>query len=256
MISIDYYAYSNKLYSIHPLEKTLFAVISMLICLISGSIVTPVLILVIMAAVTILKAGIPARLYGKLLLLPLSFLFLSIITIVFSVSASTEGFWAYYRFSNLVIGIRLPDLIKAIHLFLRSLGGISCLYFIALTTPMTEIINLLQKLKIPVLVTELMILIYRFIFVFLEAAATIRCAQSSRLGYTNYRCTFRSLSQLIAALFGKTFQKSRELFEAMNARCYSGEIKVLAKNHVVSHLNYVLIALCTFLIISIDKVWR
>ncbi|HWQ89365.1 MAG TPA: cobalt ECF transporter T component CbiQ [Desulfitobacteriaceae bacterium] len=256
MINIDFYAYSNKLNAVHPLEKVLFAVITMLICLLSGSIFTPILILVLMAVAIVLMAGIPAHLYGRLLLLPLTFLLLSVLSIAFSAAASTVGFWISYRFGNLVVGIRFPDLIKAMHLFLRSLGSVSCLYFLALTTPMTEVINLLRKLKIPVLITELMILIYRFIFVFLESAATIKRAQSSRLGYINIRSSFRSLSQLVVALFGKVFIKSRELFETMSARCYGGEINVLAKNHLVNYTNYVLIGVCAFLIISLDIVWR
>jgi len=71
MINIDFYAYSNKLNAVHPLEKALFAFIAMLICLLSGSIFTPLLILVLMTAAIVLMAGIPARMYGKLLLLPL-----------------------------------------------------------------------------------------------------------------------------------------------------------------------------------------
>ncbi|MHB8125697.1 MAG: cobalt ECF transporter T component CbiQ [Desulfitobacteriaceae bacterium] len=256
MIGIDCYAYSNKLNTVHPLEKALFAVISMVMCITSSNVIIPILILVLMSTTTVLKAGIPVRLFGKLLLLPLSFLLLSILSIVFSVSGSTEGFWVSYSFSNLVVGIRLPDLIKAVHLFFRSLGGISCLYFLALTTPMTEIITLLRKLKTPVLITELMILIYRFIFVFLESAATIRRAQSSRLGYITTRSSFRSLSQLFAALFGKVFQQSRELSEAMDARCYSGEIKVLTKKHVVNPTNYILIVVCSILLMSLNLVWR
>ena len=256
MINIDFYAYSNKLNTVHPLEKALFAIIAMLICLLSGSIVTPILILVLMTAAIVLMAGIPARMYGKLLLLPLTFLLLSVLTIAFSAAASSAGFWISYPFGNLVVGMRFSDLIKAIHLFLRSLGGVSCLYFLALTTPMTEVIALLHKLKVPVLITELMILIYRFIFVFLESAATIKRAQSSRLGYITLRSSFRSLSQLVAALFGKVFIKSRELFETMSARCYDGEINVLAKKHMVNYMNYVLIGAGTFLIISLDIVWR
>ena len=83
------------------------------------------------------------------------------------------------------------------------------LYFLALTTPMTEIITVLHKLKVPVIITELMVLIYRFIFVFMETATTIRRAQLSRSGYVSMKSSFRSLSRLSSALLGEVFRDAQ-----------------------------------------------
>ena len=106
---------------------------------------------------------------------------------------------------------------------------------------MTEIITVLQRLKVPTIITELMMLIYRFIFVFLETAFSIKRAQSSRLGYVSLKISYRSLSRLFSALLGKVFVKSQELYNAMAARGYTGEIKVLTKKYPVSLSNYILI---------------
>ena len=241
MINIDSYAYSNKLKKVHPGEKSLFAMITMAVCLTAPTIITPLLVLVLMAGGIIWKAGIPARVFLRLMLVPLSFLLLSVLTIAFSISTNSGGFWISQTSNGLTLGIRYPDLITAVQLFLRSLGAVSCLYFLALTTPMTEIITVLHKLKVPVIITELMALIYRFIFVFMETATTIRRAQLSRSGYISMKSSFRSMSLLFSALLGKVFVKSQELYNAMAARCYTGEIKVLAKKYPVSLRNYVLI---------------
>lgn len=241
MINIDSYAYSNNLKKIHPGEKFLFAVLTMAACLTSPTIITPLIVLALMAGGIILKAGIPARFFVKLMLVPLSFLLISVLTIAFSVSTDPSGFWLAQTIHGLTVGIHYPDLITAVHLFLRSLGAVSCLYFLALTTPMTEIITVLHRLKVPTIITELMMLIYRFIFVFMETAFTIKRAQSSRLGYVSLKISYRSLSRLFSALLGKVFVKSQELYNAMAARGYTGEIKVLTKKYPVSLSNYILI---------------
>lgn len=242
MINIDSYAYSNNFNKIHPGEKSFFAVFTMAVCLTSPTVITPLIILALMTGGIILKAGIPVQVFLKLMLVPLSFLLLSVLTIAFSISTNPSGFWISQTMYGFTIGIYYPDLITAIHLFLRSLGAVSCLYFLALTTPMTEIISILHKLKVPAIITELMMLVYRFIFVLMETAITIHRAQLSRSGYVSLKVSYRSLSRLFSALLGKVFVKSQELYNAMSARCYTGEIKVLTKKYPISLRNYILIA--------------
>ena len=241
MIAIDSYAYTNNLKTVHPAEKSFFAIITMVVCLTSPTAITPLIVLAIMAGGIVFMAGISARVFVKLMLVPLSFLLISVLTIAFSVSTNPSGFWLAQTVNGLTFGIRYPDLITAVNLFLRSLGAVSCLYFLALTTPLTELITVLHKLKVPFIITELMVLIYRFIFVFMETATMIRRAQFSRSGYVSLKSSFRSLSRLSYALLGKVFVKSQDLYNAMAARCYTGEIKVLTKKRPVSLRNYLII---------------
>lgn len=256
MINIDTYAYSNTLKSVHPAEKFLFTMITLVVCLTSPTVITPLIVLAIMAGGIIIKAGIPARFFVKLMLVPLSFLLLSVLTIAVSISPNPTGFWLAHNVGGATVGIRLQDLVIAVYIFVKSLGAVSCLYFLALTTPMTEIITVFGKMRVPVLITELMVLIYRFIFVFLEIATTIRRAQSSRLGYVTMKSSFRSMSQLFSALFGKVFLKSNELFDTMASRGYTGEIKVLANKYPVSLQNYLVVTLLEIPLIVLNLLGR
>lgn len=256
MIDIDSYAYSNNLKTVHPAEKSLFAMMTMVACLTATTVITPLIALALMAGGIVIKAGIPTRIFVKLMLVPFSFLLIGVLTIAFSVSTNPAGFWLAHTLYGLTIGIHYPDLITAVHLFLRSLGAVSCLYFLALTTPMTELITVLNKLRVPVIITELMVLIYRFIFVFMETATTIRRAQLSRSGYVSMKTSFRSLSLLFTALLGKVFVKSQELYNSMAARCYTGEIKVLTKKRPVSPRNYLIITGLEIPLILLNVLWR
>lgn len=256
MIDIDSYAYSNHLKNVHPAEKSLFAMITMVVCLTAPTVITPLLVLALMTGGIVIKAGIPTRVFVKLMLVPLSFLLISVLTIAFSISTSSSGFWHAQTIYGITIGLRYTDLLTAVHLFLRSLGAVSSLYFLALTTPITDLITVLHKIRVPVIITELMVLIYRFIFVFMETSTTIRRAQVSRSGYVTLKGSFRSLSRLFTALLGKVFVKSQELYNSMAARCYTGEIKVLTKKRPVSLRNYLLIAGLEVPLIILNLLWR
>jgi len=253
---MDSYAYSNKLKNVHPAEKALFAMITMVVCLTAPRVITPLIVLMSMAVVIVIKAGIPTRVFVKLMLVPLSFLLISVLTIAFSISTSPTGFWLAQTINGITIGTRYPDLITALHLFLRSLGAVSCLYFLALTTPLTELITILHKMRVPAIITELMALIYRFIFVFMETATTIRRAQLSRSGYVSMKSSFRSMSRLFTALLGKVFVKSQELYNSMAARCYTGEIKVLTKKRPTNLRNYIMITGFEIPLILLNLLWR
>ena len=52
--------------------------------------------------------------------------------------------------------------------FCRAMGGVSCLYFLSLSTPLPEVIHCLEKIHVPQVVLELMFLIYRFLFLLWE----------------------------------------------------------------------------------------
>lgn len=249
MISIDQYVYANKLIEVHPLEKFLLTVATMVICLSAPTVYTPLLTLIIMAWLVIVKAGIPAKFFIHLMGVPIVFLMMGEMTLILSITNKPEDYLYYWRFRSFLIGINVQDLNNVLLLFLKSLGTVSCLYFLALTTPMVEIIAVLRKLKVPKLFIELMSLVYRFIFILLESAAAIYTAQSSRLGYVNSKSSFRSLSQLIYAIFIRSIHRSQMLATALEARCYKGEIRVLEKEFAVSKRSIMLIIMIELVLI-------
>ncbi|SJZ36649.1 cobalt ECF transporter T component CbiQ [Selenihalanaerobacter shriftii] len=243
MIDIDQYAYSNNLRSIHPIEKALFALLTMLTCLVANSIITSLVIILLMAGVVIFRAKIPATSFAKMILIPISFLLMSTITIAITISKDSSGFLYYISLWDWQIGIKFKNILIAINLFLKSLGTVSCLYFLALTTPMIEIISVLKKLKVPKIFIELMILIYRFIFVLLDTANLIRVSQMSRLGYSSFKNAFLSLSELVSNLFIRAYYRAKGLLTTLLARGYEGEIRVLEPDYEFSRKNLVLIIL-------------
>ena len=68
--------------------------------------------------------------------------------------------------------------------------------FLSLNTVMTDILGACRKLHLPSLLIELMLLIYRFIFVLSETAHSITISQQSRLGSRDMKTRIRSFGAM------------------------------------------------------------
>ncbi len=244
MFGIDRYAYTNRWRKVHPAEKLALALVAMLACLISAGRLPSLLVIFLMAGLVVWRAGVPILFYLRLLCLPVSFLVAGVLTVAVSFSRETTLFlWGLKIGAYGVVGITAAGLNTAINLFSKSLGAVSCLYFLSLTTPAVEMIAVLRKLRLPPLFVELMSLVYRFIFVLFETAGKIYVAQSSRGGYATMKTAYFSLGQLVSNLFVKSYNHSRMLFTSLSARCYTGELNVLPEDYPLSGKNFIFIAI-------------
>ena len=71
---IDKLSYQSNLRYVNACEKTAFAVITLLLCVISRSIAIAVLVSAVMGGLTVGKGGTPLFRYLKLMTIPLAFL--------------------------------------------------------------------------------------------------------------------------------------------------------------------------------------
>ncbi len=240
MISIDKYAYSSKLKHTDPLQKVTFALLTLAVCLWADNLIISVAVIFIMGGMTVSRGGTPLRFYIKLLLLPVSFLIIGVSTVAVNISEQPESLLAAIPVAGIWIGVSNEGLQEAIKLFFKALGAVSCLYFLSLSTPMVDLLAALRRLRMPKLLVELMGLVYRFIFVLLETADTIYNAQNCRMGYSSLTAGYRSLGSLISMLFIKSYKRSDELYTALEARGYEGELNVLEETYEKHWKGYVL----------------
>ena len=241
MLSIDRYAYINRLRKTHPVEKLLFAGVPLSFCLVLEQIDLYAFVILSMAFSTVLIAGIPAKFYVKILLLPLPFVLGSLLAIVVNLSRSPGQFYVEVRFFSLFAGVTESSLRQGFLILTRSYACVSCLYFISLTTPMVDIAWILRKMRAPAIFIELLIIMYRFIFELIDLAFLMKVSQESRLGYSSLIKSYRSLGQLITNLFAKALQHYRGLTAAMESRLYQGEFRVLESDYRMSQRNLCLL---------------
>jgi cobalt/nickel transport system permease protein len=108
---------------------------------------------------------------------------------------------------------------------------------------MGEILSLLRRWRVPGVLTELIGLMYRLLFVFDRTLHAMIRAQGCRLGYRNLRTSYRSLGTALAALFIRSVDRAHRLERGLAARGYHGELRVLSCRHPVSRRAMLMIAL-------------
>jgi cobalt/nickel transport system permease protein len=219
---IDRYAYTNNLSKVSPLTKIFFSVSVLLISVSVTSYLVPIITFLAASLLLIGYAKIPVHFYWKLLRYPLIMTVLSCFFIAFFFGygqSFVDIILPWFRWTVFNNGISM-----AVLAFLRVMGGLSCLYFLVLTTPMTDILITSKKMHIPMILIEMSLLVYRYIFLFLDNATQMNIAQNLRLGNSNMKRRFRSLALLAGNLFIRTLEQGERTFTAMIARGYDGKI--------------------------------
>lgn len=230
MIIIDKLAYSSSLRYKSPILKSAFAVGTLLICVGARSFIVSVITLAVMAGLTVLSSKISTLRYLKLMLIPFGFMVLSTIAIVVNITDRPMDLVSI-PIESRYFAISSYSLTEGARLVAVALASVSCLYFLTLTTSMLDILSVLKKLRCPKIMIELMMLIYRYIFVILDMAAAITTSQNCRLGNKDFMTELRSIGQMLAVLLIRSLKKSSLLFDSMESRCYDGEINVLSEHY-------------------------
>ena len=154
MLLIDKYAYTNKLADYNPMTKFIFVIGALTIVIFFNNPYINMSIFIIMSFLTIFVANIPLNKYLKIMAMPIVFLMISIISILLSISPN-DIFIFSVKISNKYIGITRESLTESINTLSRVLASISSTFFLALTTPLNNIIKILKKLKLPNVLIEL-----------------------------------------------------------------------------------------------------
>ena len=235
---IDTYAYSNRWRQVHPGEKGLFALFCLAAALLSRTPLVPLGIAAAMGVLTVMGAGIPLREYLRLAVLPALFLLWSCLALAVSFSGG-ELPLVNIPALQLTISLSRQGIGQAELALARSLGASLTLLFLALTTPMTEIMGLLRSLGTPRLLIELMTISYRQIFIFLEITRQIRAAQEARLGYTTTRLAMKSLAGLAGNILIRSLSRARQNHQGLLARGYDSELLFLSPRHTRSLRNLI-----------------
>ncbi|HEV2126271.1 MAG TPA: cobalt ECF transporter T component CbiQ [Chloroflexota bacterium] len=249
---IDAYAYSNRLRHTHPGEKILFAGMTILICLFSGSLlVSAVALLMVTLAIT-RGAGISLRAFWYFLRLPLGFIVVGVITIaVTMLPPDGGGAFVSLPVGPWQIGVTPASLQQAGRILAVSLASVGASLFMALTTPMVDLADQLRRWHVPALFVELMTLVYRFIFVLIETAQAMHVAQEARLGYTTAGRSLRSVGMLASNLYLRANARASALFTALTARGYTGDLTVLRTEPVWSTRHLLFIAAADGLLLAL-----
>lgn len=255
MITLDKIAYTSKLLKVNPNEKILYAILTMLTVISLNNIYISILVLLMMYVSITYLGGIEKKIFFKLLSIPLVFIIISVITILFSKVNNINEYIFKISILSSEYGFTLSSLEEVSKLVSKSLASVSCLYFLILTTPVVDVLYTLEKLKLPKILIEITGLVYRYIFVFFDVAELIYISQHSRLGYKTMKISFNSAGKLVSSLFLKALKQADESFTSMEARCYNGEIRFIDLEYISSKKNIFLIIFINLIFITSNFIY-
>ncbi|MDO4523030.1 MAG: cobalt ECF transporter T component CbiQ [Eubacteriales bacterium] len=221
--AIDFYAVNSKIRFLSPGFKAGVSMLALLLCLILDNPWVSVTLILSCALITTIGGGLSVHDYLSVLTIPAAFVFIGCATIVIDFSSKPAGdyhlflHWGYLYLTR--AGIK-----RAVFLMLRVFGAVSCTFLMTLSTPAHELFSLTAKLPIPTLLTEMMQMIYRYIFILLEVQRNMRISAESRLGFRDMRSSYTSFGLIAANLFIVALKKANRSYDAMEARCYDGTL--------------------------------
>ncbi len=178
--------------------------------------VWPGSVLVALAAVVLAlgPARVPARTFGRAVRWPLAFVAVGAVTAVVTVDGGELG-WAPGA------AARAGELVG------HSVAGGAAVLLLATTTPMTDLLDALRRLRVPAAVVEVAGVTYRMLFVLLQSLRTIREAQTARMGHSTWWRSYRSSGALAAAVLTRSWDRARRLQEGLAGRGMEAGLAVL-----------------------------
>jgi len=212
----------NLITGIEARSKIVFTVIALVINLLSPTIFTPVAIAGF-CLITLIVIGIPLKTLIMRLTIPLLMAAVILILQVFfygSTPMFTITLWGL-TISGYIEGLKHGFLIVC-----RVIGGVSLILFLSMSTPGHKLLLAARWFRVPRVMVELTLLIYRYIFVLIEEALTIRDAQKVRLSYYGFKRSINSLGVLGGSLVLRAYDRAERVFEAMVARGYTGSMAI------------------------------
>jgi cobalt/nickel transport system permease protein len=139
--------------------------------------------------------------------------------------ALTIGSW--------IIGPSIPGLTGAV-IFISRVGvSVSLAVLLVITTPWADLLKSLQALRVPHVFILLLSMTYRYIFLFLRSAVDMFEVRKSRVvGYTSGHEQRRWISGSVGSLMNRSFKMSNDVYSAMLARGFTGQIRSLNTFHM------------------------
>lgn len=217
MLIIDKYAYHNRLLGVNPMVK-LGLYVLMLGLSFSGILSLKLGLIACLIPLTCYVAKLHWKTYLKWLLVTLPFVFLSLVTIMVTYAKSAEAtLWHVQAFGG-YLGISRDSLDLTIRLLSQVYASLVSTYFFILTVPFQQLILIFRTLKMPKELLEIMVLMYCFIFMFIQEFMVMRDTLDLKFAFGSFRQSYQSMGLLGGQLFTRLMKANEHLLQMLELR--------------------------------------
>lgn len=241
---IEHSSHANPLRHLAPSAKGLFAVSGMVAVYLATTPLASLAVASLFVFLTLGVATVAVRSY--LLIFAPALLFIALGSLAMTFSFAFGNSW-----HDIELQFLPAEVARAATVCSRSLGSLSALLFLTMTTPVSDLIALLRRLRTPALLIDIMVLGYRSLFVFNQVLDDTRTAQASRLGYRSMGQSLRALGILMAHTTVQLWDRSRQLHTAALARAGGEKALHFADQNVTHDRLQCLIALIAGIILNL-----
>jgi len=151
------------------------------------------------------------------------FLFAMFFVIIMPLTVPGDEIATFHFFRASKEGVKL-----ALMIALRAISAVLIILPMAGTSRFTITMKALQTLKVPDKLVQMLMFAYRYIFIFIEELERMLIAARARAfkEKTNLH-TLRTTGFILGMLFVRSYERSKRVYEAMLARGYTGNLKIL-----------------------------
>ncbi len=129
----------------------------------------------------------------------------------------------------------IPGLISAVIFVARVGVCVSLAVLLVLSTPWADVLKSLQAVGVPQVFVLLLSMTYRYIFLFLHMANGLFEARKSRtVGRTKRNEHRRWISGSMGSLMNRSFKMSTDVYAAMSARGFTGQVRTYQAYRMVA----------------------
>lgn len=228
MQEINRLVYSSRIVNIKAMDKLILSFVVLALTLYLNNIATGIITILVMSTLNISLSKIGFKKYILLCLIPLGFLVVSIISILIEFNATS--YLVGVDIFGLKLGVTSKGIIRGINIATRSFASLVCMYFFVLNTRIEDIIGLLRKCKLPIMIVNLIEMIYRFIFILIDEITTINYAIRSRGGGVGLKGKVKLIGLALSRVMTSSLSRAERIDYSIKSRGYKGNVRYLDRD--------------------------
>lgn len=122
-------------------------------------------------------------------------------------------------FEAVGLAVSVDGLVYVVTFTVRVWTGVALLALVVLTTPFSEIVGALRRLRLPATVVWLLVITYRYLFLFFSELRRLLLARESRtVGRRGWRGAWRDAGRLSGSFLLRTIERGESVHRGMRAR--------------------------------------
>lgn len=222
-LALDDAAWSGPWRKRSVAEKSLLCLGLLTLAISSPGPIFSVAVLATAIVAALLLARVPRGTYFAAIAAPATFLVLSLPALAVSIGAHpVDAVWSMGP-----VHLESAGIDQAVAVGARSVAAMAAMLLLPLTTPMVDLLDGMRRLRVPESLIDIAALTYRMLFSLLDSVASIREAQTARLGYAGSTQARRSFGLVGAAVLHRAWLRSQRLEQGLLGRGYIGSLATL-----------------------------